>query len=60
MSNKKLDKGKLYHKLHQLQKKLYYWITRSEQHDESDEKIVKSRERTLLEKIKGKNKSTDE
>jgi hypothetical protein len=55
MSNKVLDKGKLFHKIHQLQKRL----TRSEQNEgHSDNKIIfrKSLIKKLQEKIYGKNK----
>lgn len=55
MSKKVLDKGKLFHKVHQLQKRL----TRSEQNDgHGDKKIPfrKSLIKKLQEKIYGKNK----
>ncbi len=55
MSNKKLDKGKLYHKLHQLQKR----VTRMNNNDgHSDEKFTMrmSRIRTLIEGVRGKGK----
>lgn len=55
MSAKKVDKGKLYHKLHQLQKKLF---RTSENEGHSEEKIVirKSMIKKIQEKIYGKNK----
>jgi hypothetical protein len=58
MSEKRFDKGKLFKKLHKLQKQLF----RSEQnegHSEDKEKIRVVREYKLLEKIKGKNKRKD-
>ena len=57
MSKKVLDKGKFYHKLHQLQKRL----TRTEVNEgHSSEKsfLRKSIIRKLKEKIYGKNRST--
>jgi hypothetical protein len=56
MSNKKLDKGKLFHKLHQLQKR----VTRmnvNEGHSQEKYAIRKSRIRTLLEATRGRGKS---
>ena len=51
MSEKKEDKGKLFHKLHQLQKRVTRWITNGH----SDKvKEGKHREKKLLEKIKSK------
>ena len=56
MSEKKLDKGKLFHKLHQLQKKLFRSKTNEGHHTVIEDKIIESREKHLIEKIKGKNK----
>lgn len=53
MSAKKLDKGKLFHKLHQLQKRVTRWLGNG--HEEKI-KIAEVREKELLQKIKGKNK----
>lgn len=56
MSKKILDKGKMYHKLHQLQKRL----TRSELNEGHSEKKIpfrKSLIKKLQEKIYGKNKT---
>ncbi len=53
MSNKKSDKGKLYHKLHQLQKR----VTRMKDNDgHSAEKFTlrMSRIKTLIEGIRGR------
>lgn len=56
MSEKKSDKGKIAKKLHHLQKS----ISRSEghpgHHTSLEDKIIKSKERKLVEKLKGKNK----
>lgn len=49
MSEKKENKGKLFHKLHQLQKRVTRWITNGK----SDKvKVGENREKKLLEKIK--------
>ena len=56
MSNKLLDKGKLFHKLHQLQKRLFRSKTNEGHHSVLEDKIIEARERNLIEKIKGKNK----
>ena len=53
MSKKKEDKGKLFHKLHQLQKRVTRWITNG-YFDKVKE--GQHREKELLEKIKGKPK----
>lgn len=53
MSKKKEDKGKLFHKLHQLQKRVTRWITNG-YFDKAKE--GQHREKELLEKIKGKPK----
>ena len=58
MSEKKLDKGKLFQKLHKLQKQLF----RTEQnkgHSEDKAQLRKVRQHKLLEKIKGKNKKPE-
>jgi len=55
MSNKKLDKGKLFHKLHQLQKRLTR-MNVNEGHSQEKYAIRKSRIRTLLEATKGRGK----
>ncbi len=55
MRNKKSDKGKLYHKLHQLQKR----VTRmnlNEGHSAEKFSVRMSRIRTLIEGIRGKGK----
>jgi hypothetical protein len=54
MSEKKLDKGKLFKKLHQLQKRLTRAFAFS--HSEDKTKVREAREKKLLEQIKGKNK----
>jgi hypothetical protein len=51
MSNKKTDKGKLFHKLHHLQK----MVTRLLKFGKKD-KMIEVQEKHLIEKIKGKNK----
>jgi len=55
MSEKKLDKGKLFKKLHQLQKRITRAFTFS--HSEDKVKLREAREKKLLEQIKGKNKT---
>ena len=55
MSNKKEDKGKLFHKLHHLQK----MVTRLLQRGKKD-KMIEIQEKHLIEKIKGKNKKKGE
>ncbi|MEN9312222.1 MAG: hypothetical protein RIT42_328, partial [Bacteroidota bacterium] len=55
-SNKKNDKGKWFHKLHQLQKRMTR-MTSHEGHAEEKMAIRKSRIRTLLTQIKGRGKS---
>lgn len=56
MSNKKTNRGKLFHKLHHLQK----LVTRLIKAGKKDEvKMVEVQEKHLLEKIKGKGKSTE-
>jgi hypothetical protein len=56
MSNKKNDKGKWFHKLHQLQKRMTR-MTSNEGHAIEKLAIRKSRIRTLLNQIKGRGKS---
>lgn len=59
MSKKVLDKGKIFHKIHQLQKRL----TRSDSNDGHSVdkiKIRKSIIKKLQEKIYGKNKSNSD
>jgi flagellar biosynthesis GTPase FlhF len=56
MSSKKNDKGKWFHKLHQLQKRMTR-MTMNEGHSEDKMAIRKSRIRTLLTQIKGRGKS---
>jgi hypothetical protein len=56
MSNKKLDKGKLFHKLHQLQKRLTR-MNVNEGHSQEKYAIRKSRIRTLLEATRGRGRS---
>jgi hypothetical protein len=51
MSEKKENKGKLFHKLHQLQKRVTRWLTNG--HDDKV-KEGKQREKKLLDKIKSK------
>ena len=53
MSNKKENKGKLYHKLHQLQK-LFSRLIKLGKSDEAKE--IEKKETHLIEKIKGKGK----
>ena len=53
MSESKLDKGKLFKKLHQLQKRITRALTFS--HSEEKIKLREAREKKLIEKIKGKN-----
>ena len=55
MSEKKLDKGKLYHKLHHLQK----MVSRLLKIGKKD-KFIEVQEKHLQEKIKGKNKSKND
>lgn len=54
MSNKKLDKGKIFHKLHQLQKKVTQFLKRGK-----EVKDIEVQEKHLIEKIKGKNKPNE-
>ncbi len=56
MSNKKQDKGKLFHKLHQLQKRLTR-MNVNEGHSQEKFAIRKSRIRTLLEATRGRGRS---
>jgi len=56
MSSKKNDKGKWFHKLHQLQKRMTR-MTMNEGHSEDKMAIRKSRIRTLITQIKGRGKS---
>lgn len=54
MSEKRIDKGKWYHKLHQIQKRLTRSLTNWGHHTTEEDKILKKRERELMEKAKGK------
>lgn len=56
MSNKKNDRGKWFHKLHQLQKRMTR-MTSNEGHSADKFAIRKSRIRTLLKQIKGRGKT---
>lgn len=56
MSDKKLDKGKLFKKLHQLQKRITRALTFS--HSEEKIKLREFREKKIIEKINGKNKKS--
>jgi hypothetical protein len=58
MSEKRLDRGKLFQKLHKLQKQLFRTET-NDGHSEDKAKLRVVREYKLLEKIKGKNKRQD-
>ena len=51
MSEKKLDKGKWYHKLHQLQKRVTRWLKNGEV-DKVEE--AKKRELKIIDKLKHK------
>jgi hypothetical protein len=50
MSENKINKGKLFHKLHQLQKRVTRWITNGHSDKANG---AQHREKELLEKIKG-------
>jgi hypothetical protein len=52
MSSKRDDRGKLYHKLHQIQKRLFRSKINPEHHSYDEDKLLKVRERRLLERIK--------
>ena len=52
MSSKRKDRGKLYHKLHQIQKRLFRSKENPGHHTDSEDVLLKSREKRLLEKIK--------
>ena len=54
MSNKKTDKGKLYHKLHHLQKMVTRLLKIGKK---KDVKMLEVKEHHLQEKIKGKGKN---
>jgi hypothetical protein len=56
MSEKKNDKGKLFHKLHQLQKRLFRSKTNEGHHNNEQDKLIEVKEKHLIEKIKGKGK----
>lgn len=58
MSEKKLDKGKLFKKLHKLQKQLFR-TEQNEGHSEDKAQLRKVRQYKLLEKIKGKNRKPE-
>ena len=51
MSNSKVNKGKLYHKLHQLQKAVTRFLNLGKKDEVKD---LEMREKNLLEKIKGR------
>lgn len=57
MSNKKMNKGKFYQKLHHLQKLVSRLLKLGKK---DDVKILEIQEHHLIEKIKGKNKRKDE
>ncbi len=57
MSNKKSDKGKLFKKLHQLQKRMTR-MTSNEGHSEDKYKIRQSRINVLVDAIKGSGRKT--
>lgn len=57
MSNKKMNKGKLYQKLHHLQKLVGRLLKLGKK---DDVKMLEIQEHHLIEKIKGKNKRKDE
>lgn len=54
MSHKKLDKGKLFTKLHQLQKRVTRWLSTG---NDDKVKVAEVKEKKLIEKIKGKNRN---
>lgn len=51
MSNSKVDKGKLFHKLHQLQKTVTRFLKLGQKEEVKDLEI---KEKHILEKIKGR------
>ncbi len=57
MSNKKSDKGKLFKKLHQLQKRMTR-MTSNDGHSEDKYKIRQSRINDLIDAIKGSGRKT--
>jgi hypothetical protein len=57
MSNKKSDKGKLYHKLHQLQKRMTR-MTVKDGHSEGKLKVRQSRINELIQAIRGSGRRT--
>ena len=56
MSENRKDNGKLFHKLHQLQKRLFRSKTNEGHHSEEQDKLIEIKEKHLIEKIKGKGK----
>lgn len=54
MSEKRVDRGKWYHKLHQLQKRLFRSKNNEGHHNAEEDRILKSREHKLSERAKGK------
>ena len=54
MSEKRLDRGKLFKKLHQIQKRLFRSKQNPGHHTDSEDMLLEIREKQLLEKIKGK------
>ena len=56
MSEKKTDKGKIAKKLHHLQKSITRSVEHPGHHSKLDDIIIKSKEKKLVEKLKGKNK----
>jgi hypothetical protein len=54
MSEKRLDRGKLFKKLHQIQKRLFRSKQNPGHHTELEDMFLEIREKQLLEKIKGK------
>ncbi len=57
MSHKKSDKGKLFHKLHQLQKRMTR-MTVNDGHSEEKFKLRQSRINDLIQAIKGSGRRT--
>lgn len=55
MSEKRANRGKLFEKLHKLQKRLFRSHSNPGHHTALEDKILESREHRLIEKIKGKN-----
>lgn len=59
MSEKKLDKGKFFKKLHQLQKRLFRSKINDGHHSFSQDKMIEVREKSLIERIRGKNRPNE-